>query len=505
MSGPRVVRNDWSALSRVPLGQWAPTMSVSVVIPAYQAHRTLPYTLAALRAQTYPAHLLEVIVVDDGSSPPLVLPSDRPENTRLVPARHSWGRANACREGAQAATGQVLHWLDADMVPAPDEVEAQMRWHHQIDHAVVLGHKWIIDDADLPPVDRLSAAAETDTLGDLFGDRWAEPHSWVEAVWGSSHDLQRSGFRAFHVHVGATASVGRDLYEAAGGMDEQLRLGEDIELGYRLTQKGAVFIADREARNWHLGGTTVMQHEDRVRRYNNPFIADRVPDLRRLREKRGRCYRVPLAEVVVTAEGHAFEDVKFTLDAALKAEPGDTTCVLVGPWSKLSRERHSPLGDESLDLRLMQAEYTSEPRVRFVEELAPTAFPAMYRVHLPVGWRAGQALRTVLRDMQEQGHGLRSVLLPDGRVARFELTAAYERASRLVAESEDIDDVVDAISGSWWSEGVELGFRDASPLKEPKAAPTAAAPAPLVQHDSVPASRWSTLARGLRSPRRNRP
>ncbi len=52
-------------------------------IPAYDAGRLLPYVLAGLAAQTYPAHLLEVVVADDGPGE-LVLPEVRPERTRVV-------------------------------------------------------------------------------------------------------------------------------------------------------------------------------------------------------------------------------------------------------------------------------------------------------------------------------------------------------------------------------------------------------------------------------------
>ena len=145
---PRVRRNDWGTLTVPPLGGWEPTLSVSVVIPAYRAERLLPSVLAGLAAQSYPAHLLEVVVVDDdpaGPAGPLVLPEVRPERTRVVPVESGWGRANACHTGALASDGDVLHWLDSDMLVEREQVEAQLRWHHLVDHAVVLGHKWFVD------------------------------------------------------------------------------------------------------------------------------------------------------------------------------------------------------------------------------------------------------------------------------------------------------------------------------------------------------------------------
>ena len=51
---PRVRGNDWHKLMPAVLGAWHPTQTVSVVIPAYQAHLTLPSSLAkaAISAST---------------------------------------------------------------------------------------------------------------------------------------------------------------------------------------------------------------------------------------------------------------------------------------------------------------------------------------------------------------------------------------------------------------------------------------------------------------------
>ncbi len=73
------------------VGAWEPTLSVTVVVPTFNYQRTLPYVLAGLAAQSYPSHLLEVLVVDDQSSPPQELPEVRPEHTRLVRVEEGWG------------------------------------------------------------------------------------------------------------------------------------------------------------------------------------------------------------------------------------------------------------------------------------------------------------------------------------------------------------------------------------------------------------------------------
>ena len=294
----------------------------------------------------------------------------------------------------------------------------------------------------------MRAAVAEDRLGELFEGRWTgQPTGWSK--WRRTQDLRTAGFRAFHVHVGATASVRRSLYVDAGGMDSSLKLGEDIELGYRLAMKGAVFVAEREATSWHLGRSHLMRHQEQVQRYNAPHIAQRVPDFRKFRQPTGRSYRVPYVEAVVDVTKQGYEQVKHTVDGLLRSGPGDLRCLLVGPWSGLDDDRRDVLGEAHLDLRLVQEDYSDEQRVGFVEKVEQTAFPAQFRLHVPVGWRpADGAVEQACREMQKRSHGLRSMLLPDGRVARLERTAAYERAARVRRPGEVLDDVVDDVAGT---------------------------------------------------------
>jgi GT2 family glycosyltransferase len=472
---PRVRGNDWSVLPRLAPGTWTPSMSVTVVIPAYRAEHTLPYTLAALAAQTYPQNLMEVVVVNDDPGSHLHLPEIRPEHTTVVETESSWGRANACHEGVIAAGGDVIHWLDADMVPSREELELQMRWHHVSDHVVVLGHKVFVDDADLPDVAAVHSAVRAGTLAELFADRWTGEHEWVEEIWRRTSDLRTVGFRGFHVHVGSSASLPRSLYHEAGGLDTSLKLGEDIELGYRLQMKGTVFVADRQATSWHLGRSTLMRNERSVQYYNAPFIAERVPDLRKFRLHHGRMYRVPLIEVVVDAENETHEEVKHSVDGVLQGRPGDIRVLLRGPWSALDDDRRSPLEDPHMELRLIHEEYAGEARVVYADRVPETSFPATFRLRLPVGWRPGQdSMSSLARHMQERHLGLTSVVLADGKSARFERTAAFARALRL-GEGEDdlvLDDVVDEVAGTWWQAGDEIGFENPAQASAPRSTVT---------------------------------
>ncbi|MBG0828306.1 glycosyltransferase [Planomonospora sp. ID67723] len=470
---PRVRLNDHGSLTPPELGCWTPSRTVSVVIPAYRCQETLDLTLAALAGQSYPAHLTEVIVVDDGGGPALRLGEIRPENTRIIPSRPGgWGRAWACQTGADAAGGEVIHWLDADMVPFREHVEAQLRWHHLADYLVVLGSLKFVDlAAGLPSPREVHEAVAGDWAEKLLDQNATEPHGWVEEFLARTDDLRDCPIDAYNVHCGATASVTARLLRAAGGMDTSLVLGEDTELGYRLSQRGAVFVPEARARSRHLGLHTVGTREAEVKRHNWPLLAERVPELRWLRTHPSRRRLVPYVDVVVNAAGARYEDVRATVDGVLASTLPDVAVTLAGPWSTLTSHRRSPLDDPLLDLRLARATYEHDGRVSFAEEPGEDSAPAMFRFLLPAGWVPGpDSLRRLTADADTDCAGVVDVVL-DGHddlvTARLERTAAMTRARLLAAEGEALDDVVHVTFGVRWTSGEMWDFLPASAAAKP--------------------------------------
>ena len=72
---PAAVRhNDWRQVALPDPAAFTPTLPVSVVVPYFEAPGPLALTLAGLERQSYPKELFEVVIADDGSSPPLSVP-----------------------------------------------------------------------------------------------------------------------------------------------------------------------------------------------------------------------------------------------------------------------------------------------------------------------------------------------------------------------------------------------------------------------------------------------
>lgn len=92
---------------------------VTAVVPAFNEEGHLAECLRTLRAQTYSP--LEIIVVDDGSRDSTATIAEQ-FGVRLLRQAHA-GKARAVARGAEAAGGEILVFLDGDLVFAPEFLE----------------------------------------------------------------------------------------------------------------------------------------------------------------------------------------------------------------------------------------------------------------------------------------------------------------------------------------------------------------------------------------------
>jgi len=130
-------------------------LEASVIVTTYRQERTLSYLLTCL-AQDQASRRFEVIVVDDGSpvSTWKVIATHAP---RLRELRYVWQpnrgyRAGQARNlGIRLARGQVLVFIDADMVPLPGYVEAHVEWHRAHPHRLFSGNRLYCADDDIFP------------------------------------------------------------------------------------------------------------------------------------------------------------------------------------------------------------------------------------------------------------------------------------------------------------------------------------------------------------------
>jgi GT2 family glycosyltransferase len=127
--------------------------TVSVIVPHYRDFEHLDICLAALKAQTYPAELVEVIVGDNASPEGL-------ERVREVAARRAKvvlveeRGAGPARNGAVAhAKGQVLAFIDSDCVAEPQWLDEGVRALAGYDFVGGQVKVLVDDEAHMTPVE----------------------------------------------------------------------------------------------------------------------------------------------------------------------------------------------------------------------------------------------------------------------------------------------------------------------------------------------------------------
>lgn len=215
---------------------------LSVVIPSYNRAPVLARCLDALAAQD-PAPD-EVVVVDDGSTDgtPAVL-SERAW-VRSV-RRENGGRAQAKNTGVAAARGDVVLFLDDDVIATPGLVGLHAA-HHRArpePREALLGH--------------VTWAPEIEVTRHMH---WLE-HGGPLFHYDEIDDREDVSWKMLYT---ANVSLKRDFL-ALEPFDAELAIFEDSELAYRLRQRGLRLRYDPDAIGWHLREETPERTARRMR------------------------------------------------------------------------------------------------------------------------------------------------------------------------------------------------------------------------------------------------
>lgn len=368
--------NRWDELEVPDLGAWTPTRRVSVVLPYYEAPAELEITLAALARQTYPRELTQVIVADDGSSPPLTLPQGHRglDITVVHQEDRGFGLARARNTGAAVADGDVLVFLDCDMVPEPEHLEAHARWHHVCDHALSLGFRQHVEFDGIGP-DEVDAAAASGGLGGLFEGRSRREPAWLVETLGRMDELRGEDDDLFRTVTGGNLGIRAATFAAVGGFDASFTQwgSEDTDLGHRCFLAGTLLVPERAAACWHQGDSGGLEPHERASLVEQRArLAQTIPQRGFRRIGRGRSFRIPqlVVEVTVGTEPHA--TITGTLESVLASELHDLEIVLTVP-------------EDHPDHRRLEREWAGDPRV--VDRLRDDHACSPYRLQLPVGAR----------------------------------------------------------------------------------------------------------------------
>lgn len=120
--------------------------NISVVVPLYNEEESLPELHAWIqRVMTENNFSYEVIFVDDGSTDRswAVIESlrEKDENVHGIKFRRNYGKSPGLHNGFQAAKGEVVITMDADLQDSPDEIPELYRMITEEGYDLVSGYK----------------------------------------------------------------------------------------------------------------------------------------------------------------------------------------------------------------------------------------------------------------------------------------------------------------------------------------------------------------------------
>lgn len=412
--------NDWRQVDVEPLDTFTPTMPVSVIIPYYRTHATtLGMTLAMLERQTYPRDMFEVIIVDDGSDPPLERPIDTALDVKVVrQERRGFGLARARNNGARDAAHDILLFLDSDMLTEPKWMAAHARWHHAVSDALTMGpYPYVaMDGIDLDTIRQWRGSLE-----ELFSDRPKTNVSKRGYMLRVNNLISRAD-DLFRVVPGGNLGVSKWFYQLVGGHDESFtRWGmEDVEFNYRAYIQGGLLAPDPDANAWHQGAWGEdIDAKRRSERLQYGKIANMIahPNFRGVGAR--QIFKTP--QFVVTIDGK-----RGSTDQLIKA----VTNILEDRIHDLVVRIEMPDDVDCERLARLREWFCPDPRVR----VAPTRsaldeFPASpFHVTLPAavfGRDVAHRLRARLGDAV-----CATATLPDGTQASITRAWALNRARR---------------------------------------------------------------------------
>ena len=181
---------------------------VSVIIPAYNAGRTIDAALQSVFAQTFRS--FEVIVVDDGSTDDTAARLARWADRVTCLRQSNRGPAHARNQALRVASGELIAFLDADDVWLPRKLERQVAYFRRFPSAGLI-HTATLTSAS--PMKTLAEIADATPLDDT-----GEPPSMQFGAL----------FHAPHINT-LTVMVPRDVLTNVGSFDER----RDVWLPHR--------------------------------------------------------------------------------------------------------------------------------------------------------------------------------------------------------------------------------------------------------------------------------
>lgn len=274
----------------------------TVIIPTFNKEERLELVLESLNHQIMNDGAFEVIVVDDGSEDGTKEKIKRFNNNyslSYIKISNS-GRARARNVGIEAASGDIIIFIDDDLLISPFFIQEHMDSHKVSDGIIVHGRILNLPYLKFfknPITGELfnefkGSSTNIDSIKKfllnkdlILDDKFLKSQSKItymekkiEEIFAEEiEELKWLGF------TGGNVSCSKKILEESGGFDIDFGLNwgcEDFELGYRLHLLGGKFTYSYEALNYHMAHYRMSYKDETANsvkvfyeKYNSNIIA----------------------------------------------------------------------------------------------------------------------------------------------------------------------------------------------------------------------------------------
>ena len=211
--------------------------TATVILAAHNEHKYLERTINSILAESDPKELIEIIVVDDASEPPLSEITDKMKLPQVIVIRHEsrQGLIRSKSVGADAAKGDLIIFLDAHVKPeknwlAPLFRHTNENWMRVVTPVIPIlnGETWTVDSS---------------AVGYKMMFDWAMGFNWFD-----------DGNDWVPIMSGGLLALTRRYWHWSGEYDKgMLQWGaENIEQSIRVWLCGGEIVVARDSRVSHV-------------------------------------------------------------------------------------------------------------------------------------------------------------------------------------------------------------------------------------------------------------
>lgn len=345
-------------------------LPVSIVIPTYNRKEILAKTLAAITHQTYPKHLIEVIVADDGSTDgveEVVLKYE--EYLELIHVRQQDRGYRLCAVrnlGIRTSKHEHLILLDCDLIPEPQFVEELMKYLHVTDKAVLMAHRrfvstdGITDDEIFDNINIALGLEDIVTENVMFKSDLKNKATidWRFQIYEKTDNLKKEKY-PFRAFASGHVAYSKNILDKVGWYDEDFQEWgcEDIEFGYRVYNAGYYFIPVLTAIDLHQEPPGGSNETDRIsgKQITQKLLEQKCPAGWYRKYRLGEIYEVPKVSIYIPA--YNVEDfINHTVDSVLNQTYTDLEVCICDD------------GSTDKTLKVLEENYSENPRVRWVSQ-----------------------------------------------------------------------------------------------------------------------------------------